>query len=429
MALESLRKILEETTGRVGEIVDEYEQEPSPSAGALRPFFGLSSQKANKASPELEAFLARTGAMKDRREAERAVEAASKFPLIRAREDVPQEGVPESLRPSSPSDWVTARPVSTQTPVSAAASVPKLPLREPNGMDLGVVPVPPPDARQADLLGPFFRPVAEEDLPPEGIRLPIEPGPTLSPSAPAVAPTAPRIAPSDLKAPEAQPIPTASAPVTKDAAAPVTSALPSTGPRTPAGKPESMGTPGLPAPSSEGAGGDVLGRLGLGQALVRALEGSGSIIAGRDLRSGAADTLGERMKQIEALRAKREERQEGLAVERSQNEQTLNAYQAQFPELREALEPLRGQTGKPAFQGLLRDIVATRKAKTGERALDLREQGMQDTAAYRAGTLGLRRDIAEDTKQWRAVQAGLKQAEIDLRRAEGERCDGTGRAG
>ena len=222
-------------------------------------------------------------------------------------------------------------------------------------------------------------------------------------------------------APETRDIPIKTAPSGSDAAAPVASTLPATTEKQPAGKPNSAGMPDLPAPSSEGAGSDALGRLSIGQALTRALEGSGSIIAGRDLRSGAADTLGERMKQIEALRAKKVERQEGLDLERSQNEQTLNAYQAQFPELRETLEPLRGQTGKPVFPSLLRDIVAARKAKTGERALDIREQGMQDTAAYRAGTLGLRKDTLEENKRYNAVQAGLKQADLDLRAAENAR--------
>lgn len=218
------------------------------------------------------------------------------------------------------------------------------------------------------------------------------------------------------------PIPVASASPTRDTLAPTTSAIAPVTSTSPAGKPDSMGTPGLPTPSSEGAGGDASERdLYLARLAAQSAAGFGGMGAGKSIDMGIADTLGERLKQVQALRAKREERQEGLAVERAQNEQTLNAYQAQFPELRETLEPLRGQTGKPAFQGLLRDIVAARKAKTGERALDLREQGMQDTATYRAGTLGLRRDIAEDTKQWRAVQAGLKQAEIDLRRAEGER--------
>lgn len=313
---------------------------------------------------------------------------------------------------------------------------------------LGVVPVPPPDemgeTQETDLLAPFFRPVAQADMPPENIRRTLDEEQRLAPffrrdttpeSLRRPAEVAPRLvaravpvakasvpAAPVAKAPEAQPIPVANAPSGSDAAAPVTSALPATGPQNPAGKPDSSGKDGMVTPSSEGAGGDAaLGRLSIGQALTRALEGSGSIIAGRDLRSGAADTLGERMKQIETLRAKKVERQEGLDLERSQNEQTLNAYQAQFPELRETLEPLRGQTGKPVFPSLLRDIVATRKTKTGERALDLREQGMQDTAAYRAGTLGLRKDTLKETQRYNDIQAGLKQAELDLRRAENER--------
>lgn len=229
------------------------------------------------------------------------------------------------------------------------------------------------------------------------------------------------MSPGGLKAPEASPIPIKTAPSGSDAAAPVTSVLPPTTDKQPAGKPNSAGTQNLPAPASEGAGGDAENRLFQGQLLARMAAGLGNVAAGRSTDIGVADMLGERLKQVQALRAKREERQEGLALERSQNEQTLNAYQAQFPELREALEPLRGQTGKPVFPSLLRDIVAARKAKTGERALDIREQGMQDTAAYRAGTLGLRKDTLEENKRYNAVQAGLKQAELDLRKAESDR--------
>lgn len=166
------------------------------------------------------------------------------------------------------------------------------------------------------------------------------------------------------------PIPTASAPVTKDAPAPVASVVPSTGPQTPAGKPESMGTPGLPAPSSEGAGGDVLGRLGLGQALVRALEGSGSVIAGRDLRSGAADTLGERMKQIEALRAKREEQSLVDARERANNRAQVEYLMQRFPERREALAGLLDVTKSPNFAQMLRveEQIALDKARQAQAA-------------------------------------------------------------
>jgi len=230
------------------------------------------------------------------------------------------------------------------------------------------------------------------------------------------------LSPGALKAPEAAPIPVANASTRVDATAPTTSALPPTGPKTPAGKPDSSDKDGMVAPSSEGAGGDSSERdLYLARLAAQSAAGFGGMGAGKNIDMGIADTLGERLKQVQALRAKREERQEGLALERSQNEQTLNAYQAQFPELRETLEPLRGQTGKPVFPSLLRDVVAARKAKTGERTLDLREQGMQDTAAYRTGTLGLRKDTLEEKKRYNDIQAGLKQAELNLRAAENER--------
>jgi hypothetical protein len=84
-----------------------------------------------------------------------------------------------------------------------------------------------------------------------------------------------------------------------------------------------------PTTPADGAGGDdEMGRLSMGQALVRALEGSGSIIAGQNLRSGAADTLGERMKQIEALRAKREERSMELAREDEQSAALVSQYKS-----------------------------------------------------------------------------------------------------
>jgi len=218
----------------------------------------------------------------------------------------------------------------------------------------------------------------------------------------------------------ASPIPIASAPVKTDAPTPVKGTI---APTTSTSSAPPVGTSSTvkPPPVEAGSGGDdEMASLRTRLGLLQAFEGVGSAASGKNLRTDGG-ILVDRMKQIEALRAKKLERQEGLDVERSQNEQTLNAYQAQFPELRETLEPLRGQTGKPAFQGLLRDIVAARKARTGERALDIREQGMQDIAEYRAGTLGLKRDIAKDNEKYRAVQAGLKQAELDLRQAENAR--------
>ena len=127
------------------------------------------------------------------------------------------------------------------------------------------------------------------------------------------------------------PIPTASAPVTKDAAAPVTSALPSTGPRTPAGKPESMGAPGLPAPET-GAGGDASERdLYLARLVAQSAAGFGGMGAGKSIDMGIADTLGERLKQVQALRAKREE--QGL------EQQKAASFASRLPTLFPGLTP------------------------------------------------------------------------------------------
>ena len=97
-----------------------------------------------------------------------------------------------------------------------------------------------------------------------------------------------------------------------------------------------------------GSGGDdEMGRLSMGQALVRALEGSGSVISGQNLRSGAADTLGERMKQIEALRAKKLQTEEDRALEAktwgASNRAALASALSQWkddPEKKAALEAL-----------------------------------------------------------------------------------------
>ena len=171
-----------------------------------------------------------------------------------------------------------------------------------------------------------------------------------------------------------------------------------------------------------GSGGDDdLGRLSLGQALTRALEGSGSIIAGRDLRSGAADTLGERMKQIEALRAKREEKEVTDAQEVANNKAQVDYLISRFPEQKDSLTNLYGMTRKANFPQLVRleEQIALDKAKKED--IGAKAEDRAKTQGYRAGTLDLKRDIAKDNRDYRAVQAGLKQAELNLRAAENER--------
>jgi hypothetical protein len=176
-------------------------------------------QRSGQSSPELQAFLARTDATQEQRDAERAVEAASRLPQVKAREDMPQEGVPPLLRRT---EGMEPRVSSVSAPSNTglnsflrqlAASRPSSeaqPSRQPRGSDLGVVPVPPPEEASAELLGPCFRPVNESNLPPQDIRLPVEPSPTMAVAAPRASPPTPK--PASVTAS----IPVASAPVRAD---------------------------------------------------------------------------------------------------------------------------------------------------------------------------------------------------------------------
>ena len=130
-------------------------------------------------------------------------------------------------------------------------------------------------------------------------------------------------------------IPTASAPPTGNAVTPVVSTqLPVTS-TSPAGKPDSAGTQGLPAPSSEGAGGDTSERdLYLARLAAQSAAGFGGMGAGKNIDMGIADTLGERLKQVQALRAKREEQsleqQRERATWGTSNRSTLASALAQW---------------------------------------------------------------------------------------------------
>jgi len=122
------------------------------------------------------------------------------------------------------------------------------------------------------------------------------------------------MSPGELKAPEASPIPIRTAPSGSDAAKATASTLPTVTADKPAGKPDSSGKNGMPAPSSEGAGGDSSERdLYLARLAAQNAAGFGGMGAGKNIDMGIADTLGERLKQVQALRAKREEKQEEQA--------------------------------------------------------------------------------------------------------------------
>ena len=187
----------------------------------------------------------------------------------------------------------------------------------------------------------------------------------------------------------AAPIPVKTAPSGSDATAATASTLAPVTADKPAGKPNSDGAPNLPAPSSEGAGGDASERdLYLARLAAQSAAGFGGMGAGKNIDMGIADTLGERLKQVQALRAKREERQQGLDIERSQNNQTLEYYKRLFPDKAEDLE------------ASLRD--ATGKGQVFRQGLDawLKREEFQNvkkpTAEARVGLLGAQKDAVPE---------------------------------
>lgn len=161
-------------------------------------------------------------------------------------------------------------------------------------------------------------------------------------------------------------IPTASTPPTRDAVAPVIATQPPVTSTSPAGKPDSSGKNGMPAPASEGAGGDVSERdLYLARLAAQSAAGFGGMGAGKNIDMGIADTLGERLKQVQALRAKREEQGLTDARERANNRAQVDYLISRFPDRAEDLQKLYGMTGKPNFSQMLRveEQVALDKAK------------------------------------------------------------------
>jgi hypothetical protein len=192
----------------------------------------------------------------------------------------------------------------------------------------------------------------------------------------------------------ASPIPVASAPVKADAPAPTTGAIAATTPTQPAPPAGTSSTVKAPPVEAGSGGDDDVRNLYLARLAAQSAAGFGGMGAGKNIDMGIADTLGERMKQIEALRAKRQERQEGLEVERSQNNQTLDMYKNLFPDKADSLEALRDLTGKGAVfkQGL--DAWMKREELTKVK---------QPVAEARAGDIG----AAEDLKKKKGTTEDL----------------------
>ena len=223
-------------------------------------------------------------------------------------------------------------------------------------------------------------------------------------------------------------IPTASS-VGTTAIAPTTST-------SPAGRPDSAGVPNLPAPSSEGAGGDASERdLYLARLAAQNAAGFGSMGAGKNIDMGIADTLGERMKQIAALRAKREERSADVAQEQAQYEganlATLATQLAAFkdrPDIVAALQNLKpgakytkpSEFIKSAYQAVTNPPTVAAKEAAGKLAGERTETVKQERPAKVGLVENKVRSEQERTKLLRE-QAGLTAAKAEALRAEKEK--------
>ena len=204
-------------------------------------------------------------------------------------------------------------------------------------------------------------------------------------------------------------IPVANAPSGSDASATTASTLPSVTADKPAGKPDSSDKDGMVAPSSEGAGGDSERDLYLARLAAQNAAGFGGMGAGKNIDMGIADTLGERLKQVQALRAKREEKALSDVEERSNLNAAIDSYKQLFPDQADALERLRGSTNKPAV--LREQLNAWRQMMEWEKA-------KKPTAEARVGLLGAQKDaIPEKLEDVDAKLAETKRHNLAIEAA------------
>ena len=233
------------------------------------------------------------------------------------------------------------------------------------------------------------------------------------------------------------PIPVANAPSGSDAVEAVSSALPATGPQTPAGKPNTAGMPNLPEPQTEGAGGDSERDLYLARLAAQNAAGFGGMGAGKNIDMGIADTLGERLKQVQALRAKREEQsleqQRERATWGASNRGTLNSLLAQYKDNQVvsdalmALEPSLETTKPSDFQRASTGAILTRPKAEGIQATTKKTGAQGDVAAASAVAVPAKVDIARaaqaerelegrrrDAREWARIRVGSRQAASKL---------------
>ena len=159
--------------------------------------------------------------------------------------------------------------------------------------------------------------------------------------------------------------PTPIAPVAPVKTADVAAAIPLTSSAgTTAIAPTTSGASKSPPVEVGSSGDDEMASLRTRLGLLQAFEGVGSAASGKNLRTDGG-ILVDRMKQIEALRAKREEQGVTDTRERANNRAQVDYLISRFPDRAEDLQKLYGMTGKPNFSQMLRveEQVALDRAK------------------------------------------------------------------
>lgn len=221
------------------------------------------------------------------------------------------------------------------------------------------------------------------------------------------------------KAPEAKSIPVKAAPATKDVAAPTASALAPTTADKPAGKPDSAGKTGLPAPETGGGGDDEMSSLRKQLGLQQMFEALGSAGSGKNLYTDGG-VLADRMKQLEALRAKREEQsleqQRERATWGASNRATLASFMAQYKDRPEVVEALKAQepgadTTKPSdyLKNLVGSLTTPPKVRGLEAGVAKTEAGTGQTLERTATDVATRPGKVEKLQ----TAAALDRARID----------------
>jgi hypothetical protein len=181
--------------------------------------------------------------------------------------------------------------------------------------------------------------------------------------------------------------------------------------------PPADGTSGevKPPPVEAGSGGDDdVRNLYLARLIAQNAAGFGGMGAGKNIDMGIADTLGERLKQVEALRAKRQEKEVTDAQEVANNKAQVDYLISRFPEQTDSLTKLYGMTRKANFPQFVRleEQIALDRARAKTEGVKP-EVAIRGVAVKEAGQ-GEKEKEGESRRKLRAAQVAKIYKDMEL---------------